>query len=455
MSIHKFWGSKQMSLSIAAGIVGAATLLVACSDSDKGGDNDASSLEERVKSNYVDIAYSVYSDSLTTAQALQQSIDTFLAAPTQDNLTAARAAYKTARMPYQQSEIYRWDTDITLSSSTGDAGIASVDDWEGQVNAWPLDESLIDYVDDGAGSTTAGFIIGGIDEITEALLVSANGDSINGLTGDAAEANVATGVHAIEFLLWGQDLNGIGPGAGSRPATDYAMDATCTNENCDRRRQYLKVVSDLLVSDLEAMVAEWSPAAEDAVGTLANNYLNSNLSFDYMLLSMFNMMTDELASARMGAGLELFDPEEEHDCFSDLSHVAIYHNYQGIKNTFYGTYVSPVGGNDIVGPGFGDLIRNLDASIYENFDATLSRFETEMKVILDLGEMPANSIRFDQIIGEGLITPQGGNYVRANATSKAMAQLNEEIEGVKGQFDMMQELLSLTQLPAEGGGDGD
>ena len=32
------------------------------------------------------------------------------------------------------------------------------------------------------------------------------------------EANVATGYHAIEFLLWGQDLHGTGPGAGKRPA---------------------------------------------------------------------------------------------------------------------------------------------------------------------------------------------------------------------------------------------
>ena len=34
----------------------------------------------------------------------------------------------------------------------------------------------------------------------------------------AIEANVATGYHAIEFLLWGQDLNGVGPGAGDQLA---------------------------------------------------------------------------------------------------------------------------------------------------------------------------------------------------------------------------------------------
>ena len=36
--------------------------------------------------------------------------------------------------------------------------------------------------------------------------------SLNELAG--SEANVATGYHAIEFLLWGQDLNDTGPGAG-------------------------------------------------------------------------------------------------------------------------------------------------------------------------------------------------------------------------------------------------
>ena len=66
------------------------------------------------------------------------------------------------------------------------------------------------------------------------------------------EANVASGYHAIEFLLWGQDLNGTKPGAGKRPATDYNT-AGCTNGHCDRRAQYLKAATDLLVSDLADM----------------------------------------------------------------------------------------------------------------------------------------------------------------------------------------------------------
>ncbi len=75
---------------------------------------------------------------------------------------------------------------------------------------------------------------------------------------DEIEANVATGYHAIEFLLWGQDLNGTGPGAGARPFTDYVQGDGCTNGNCDRRAAYLQAATDLLVTDLPEMAANWA-----------------------------------------------------------------------------------------------------------------------------------------------------------------------------------------------------
>jgi len=69
---------------------------------------------------------------------------------------------------------------------------------------------------------------------------------------DEVEANVSTGYHAIEFLLWGQDLNGTGPGASQRPASDFMAGAGCTGGNCDRRRAYLMAATDLLIADLVA-----------------------------------------------------------------------------------------------------------------------------------------------------------------------------------------------------------
>lgn len=435
-------------LPACLGLVACAALLNACSDNKKQTESQSSQgvTADSVKAQHVKVAYAAYSDSLTTATALQSAVDALLASPTEANLAAAKTAYKAARAPYQQSEIMRWDTDITLLSNTGDDGIASVDEWEGQVNAWPLDESLIDYVSDGQGGVKAGFIIAGDQAITAELLTSTNGAQVNGLTGDAAEANVATGVHAIEFLLWGQDLNGTAAGAGNRPATDYSIE-NCTGGNCERRRQYLKVVTDLLVSDLTAMVAEWSPTAAQTSGTLAYNFLQSPLAIDAMLLSIRTMATDELASARMGSGLTLFDTEEEHDCFSDLSHVAIYHNLQGVLNAVYGRYHSPVDGREISGPSFADLIEQQHPQTFTALDSALTAIESNMHQLLELGERSENPIRFDQIIGQGQTTPPGEAYTLANQTSLMLTELDSTFEEIRT-------LLALANLSA-GDGDGD
>lgn len=421
-------------LGIAAPIILVSTF-TACggsssshSSSDRN-NNDTVTAEE-VKSTYVDMAYAVYSESLTTAQALQTAVTTFIATPTEDNLTLARDAYKAARVPYQQSEVLRWDTDITLGGTTGDTGIESVDEWEGQVNAWPLSEGLIDYIDGAADDN----IIAGTEVINAEYLKSQNGINDN-------EANVATGVHAIEFLLWGQDLNGTGAGAGARAATDYDTGAGCTNDNCDRRAQYLQVATDLLVSDLTDMVAEWSPAAANTDGTLAYNFLNHEDAVAYIVGSMKVMADDELASARMGTALALSDPEEEHDCFSDLSHIAIYNNFQGIKNAFYGSYTT-ADGTTTSGASFGQLLNQTDSNTYEILDEAFSHIETRMAAIQTEGE---TGLRFDQIIG---LAEGNAHWDNVNAASLALIELGTEL-------DLARQALSLTELNTDGGGDGD
>ena len=107
-----------------------------------------------------------------------------------------------------------------------------VDDWEGKVNAWPLDEGLIDYVDESYGTASdsnplfaanvianKSLTVGGrkvdASKITKELLAETLQEA------ERIEANVATGYHAIEFLLWGQDLNGTGP--GRRPAARHRL----------------------------------------------------------------------------------------------------------------------------------------------------------------------------------------------------------------------------------------
>ncbi|MBR9819572.1 MAG: peptidase [Rhodobacteraceae bacterium] len=314
---------------------------------------------------YVDIAAAAYGDSLTTAKALQAAVDDLIANPSAEALEAAKAAWLEARVPYQQTEVYRF-------------GNAVVDDWEGKVNAWPLDEGLIDYVDGSYGGATdenayavlnvvanPTFTLSGeeIDaaEITPDLLENTLQEA------DEVESNVATGYHAIEFLLWGQDLNGTEKGAGSRPWTDYATGYDCTNGNCDRRGAYLKAATDLLVSDLEWMAGQWAEGGEAREGLLADE----DAGIVAMLTGMGSLSYGEQAGERMKLGVLLNDPEEEHDCFSDNTHNSHYYDGLGVHNVYFGSYTG-VDGTVTSGPSLSDLVAEADPEVDATLKADLS-----------------------------------------------------------------------------------
>lgn len=318
-----------------------------------------------VIANYADIAQAGYEDSLASARTLAAAADRLLAAPGPDTHRAAKDAWRAARIPYMQTEVFRF-------------GNAIVDAWEGRVNAWPLDEGLIDYVDPaayGAENEENAFYA--------ANIVANPAPVVGGRTVDAAvidatllrslheideiEANVATGYHAIEFLLWGQDLNGTGPGAGARPWTDYAAGAACTGGNCDRRGAYLAAAAALLVADLEDMAANWA-AGGAARAALEDGTVEAGLAA--IVAGMGSLAYGELAGERMQLGLLLHDPEEEHDCFSDNTHNSHYYDIVGIRNVWTGRY-ERAGGGAAEGPGLADLARERDPALESALGARL------------------------------------------------------------------------------------
>jgi putative iron-regulated protein len=322
---------------------------------------------------YADIAAAAYGDSLTTARTLDAAIDAFLADPSAEGLQAARDAWLAARVPYQQTEVYRFGNPI-------------VDDWEGKVNAWPLDEGLIDYVvaegtaplegyDENPAANlnviaNAAFTLSGAEvdasRITPALLE----DVLHEAGG--AEANVATGYHAVEFLLWGQDVGAYDATAGQRPWTDYAAGDTCTGGNCDRRGAYLAAATDLLVSDLEYMAGAWAEggAARAAV-------LDDPDGVQRILTGMGSLSYGEQAGERMQLGLLLNDPEEEHSCFSDNTHNDHFYDALGIRNVYLGSYVG-ADGTVTSGPSLRDLVAASDPAVAEALAEALDRTQMEM-----------------------------------------------------------------------------
>ncbi|MEX0405380.1 imelysin family protein [Aquibium sp. LZ166] len=340
---------------------------------------------------YSDIALAKYEDSLAAAKALDEAADALIAEPSKETMEAARSAWKTSRIPYQQTEAYRFGNPI-------------VDDWEGRVNAWPLDEGLIDYVDAGYGTEsddnalyTANVIanpaieIGGsavdASEITPDFLAATLQEA------GGVEANVATGYHAIEFLLWGQDLNGTGPGAGDRPYTDFDT-ANCTGGSCERRAQYLDAATDLLVSDLEEMVGNWQQG-----GAARQNLLDGDpkAGVAAILTGLGSLSYGELAGERMKLGLLLHDPEEEHDCFSDNTHISHLYDAVGIRNVYHAKY-SRTDGSTVEGPSVSDLVKQVDPALNEELSGKL---DTTVAAMEAMEERAKGGEAYDQMIGEG------------------------------------------------------
>ncbi len=378
--------SQRMATKVAAVVAtGALTLAAFVAPSKAATDAKA------VVSHYADIALAGYEDSLATAKTLDTAIEALIAKPSQETLDAARAAWKAARIPYQQTEAFRF-------------GNAIVDDWEGRVNAWPLDEGLIDYVDASYGTESDDNALYTANVIANPV-IEINGEKIDAgkitpeflsrtlqEAGDI-EANVATGYHAIEFLLWGQDLNGTNAGAGARPFTDYDT-AKCTGGNCDRRAAYLAAASDLLVADLEEMVANWKA---DGAARRALTDGDAAIGVATVLTGMGSLSYGELAGERMKLGLMLHDPEEEHDCFSDNTHISHLMDAQGIQNVYTGTYAR-VDGTTLTGPSVSDLVKEADAAIDAELRGKLDATIARMKAIEGRA---GGGEAYDQQIGEG------------------------------------------------------
>ena len=340
---------------------------------------------------YADIAEAAYGDSLTTAKRLQAAVQVLVQTPSPEALEAAKAAWKAARVPYQQTEAFRF-------------GNVIVDEWEGKVNAWPLDEGLIDYIDLSYGGATdeneyaalnvianPKFTLSGNEvdatEITPALIA----DTLN--EADEVESNVARGYHAIEFLLWGQDLNGTEPGAGNRPWTDYAQGEACTNANCDRRGAYLLAATDLLVSDLEEMAGNWAEGGAARASVLADE----NAGLNTILTGMGSLSYGELAGERMKLGVLLNDPEEEQDCFSDNTYNSHFYDGMGIRNVYLGEYVR-VDGSVVSGPSVSDLVAAADPAVDAGLRAALANTMDKLGQIKTTAE---SGFAYDQMLARG------------------------------------------------------
>ncbi|MER2606794.1 MAG: imelysin family protein [Siculibacillus sp.] len=410
------------------------TALAACLVLGGGAGASAATEAEAVVATYAELAATMYADAHAGAKALKIAVDAFLAAPTPANLAAARKAWIDARPWYQQTEGFRF-------------GNPAVDELEGRVNAWPLDEGLIDYVDVRKyGETSEENPFYRANVVANAKLkvgktrIDATridkkliGEKLQEVGG--VEANVAAGWHAVEFMLWGQDLNGTGPGAGDRPASDFDL-AACTGGHCDRRRAYLAAATDLLVDDSAAMAALWRPEGKARKALLAKP---AAAGLAVIFTGLGSLSYGELAGERMKLGLILHDPEEEHDCFSDNTHNSHFHDQAGMVAIWRAAYTRR-DGSTFTGPSLRDYAlekapdeaRRADAA----FDAATTRMSA-IKATADGGRMA-----YDQMIAAG--NAEGNALVQAGVDG-LIAQARG-LEGVVSRLGLKMSVGASTSL---------
>jgi putative iron-regulated protein len=325
---------------------------VACGSDDEGTPSLPANAAEVVE-NYADIVHASYEDTLEAAQTLDAAIDSFLAEPSEQGLVAAQTAWRSSREPYLQTEVYRfYDGPIDDPETDGP---------EGLINAWPLDEHYIDYVVGGEADEVEGMVNDPEMPIDKASILDAN-EGID-------EKSISTGYHAIEFLLWGQDMNPDGP--GDRPYTDYVSGPGGTAANQQRRGEYLSVVSDLLVENLQTLVDAWDPAADD-------NYRAEFLALEpaealgKLMSGMIILSGFETGGERLVAALDSHEQEEEHSCFSDNTHRDMVQDVVGVRNVWTGEYTRTDGG-EVSGPSLRDLIAAGNADVAQRLSAQIEQ----------------------------------------------------------------------------------
>ncbi len=307
---------------------------------------------KQVVVNYANIVYANYYDTFQNTLKLKEQIATFIDAPSEDGLEKCKEAWLIARQSYGQTEAFRFYG----GPIDGENGP------EGQLNAWPLDEAYIDYVVSPNNDNLN--IINSPDQYPEITT-----DFIASMNEKGSETNVSSGYHAIEFLLWGQDLSE-GPGAGERKYTDYLETEQATAENADRRKIYLLETANLLLIDLSSVLQEWEPEQQNYRVDFIEN---SGKSLEKIVSGLGKLSKGELAGERMFVAYDLRSKEDEHSCFSDNTHNDIIVNAIGIQNVYLGRYELYESDSTISGPGIYDLLKQKDEALAEELKETISK----------------------------------------------------------------------------------
>lgn len=368
------FSTQTISKTLGAVFIASSALMLSCKDDDK--TPAITTAKKEFVTDYTKMVDFSYQNVLAHMNNLKTAINTFTNDPSEATHKAAKKAWLDSRVPYGQTEVYRFYA----------GPIDDADGPEGLINAWPLDECHIDYVKTAEEVCKNGNIISGTMKLTKEYLRK-NNEKVAGNGSFNEEQNakaIITGFHAIEFMLWGQDLPEYIDSPGKRSYTDYT-----TKDGAERRKEYLKLLVDVLIEDMTSVANEWKEGGAYRKAFLAMPEDDAILK---ITTGMGRLTKGELAGERIAAAVKNGDQEDEHSCFSDNTHVDHRMNLQGIINIVEGKYAAknPKGENvSFTGKSLKEVVA------LENADAAKALDDTYQAAKKAVYAMP---VPFDQAI---------------------------------------------------------
>ena len=339
----------------------------------------------KISESYSNLVSHYYEETANKTNIMLLSINDFLSNPSELNLENAKNKWIEARKIYGITEAFRfYGGPIDGTNEYGEEGP------EGLINSWPLNEAYIDYVE---GNQEAGIINNLLYDISKDTIISSNQSD--------DDADVSTGWHAIEFLLWGQDFSI--ETTGQRKFTDYMPG----NEINERRRDYLLKVSDLLMEHINWLNSQWKTG-----GLGRKAFLEKKDPGGAILTGITTLAGFELSSERIATALDSGDPEDEHSCFSDQTHIDIKANFYGIKNVYLG-----IGANgETFSPSVSEIIKNKNTALHEKIIKVLDEISQNIENI---------TVPFDKMLSE---TKNGSGRIAAEKTVSNLIILAENFK---------------------------
>lgn len=174
-------------------------------------------------------------ETIVAAESLSEQVPVFLQEPSEESLEALKAKWVTTYQAYHKLQPYLFLTD------KHDNTFLWLNDARFNLASWPFYPGFLDGVGDYSES-------GIVNDIS----INISKESLRQQHGVTDNFEVAIGLHGMEFMLWGRNYDAFLP-LTSLPQELQSSGLMLKQLPANRRRQLLKIQSELLLADLKGL----------------------------------------------------------------------------------------------------------------------------------------------------------------------------------------------------------